>query len=81
MYAFGGQSVGLREVPLEAFEACYESRDNGVTWRVRDEAFKLSEEFVGRDEHFSTVVDDKDRVWILWSQSGEVWRASWTPAL
>lgn len=79
MYAFGGKSIGQRDVPLKAFGACYESRDNGVTWRERDEAFKLSENFAGRDEAFSTVVDHKDRVWIIWSRSGEVWRASWTP--
>lgn len=81
MYAFGGKSVGQRKKPLEAFGASYESRDNGVTWRVRDEAFKLSENFVGRDENFSTVIDYKNRVWIIWSRSGEVWRASWTPTM
>ena len=80
MYAFGGESVGYRQAPVEAFSACYESRDNGITWRGnRDEAFKLSKDFIGRDEAFSTVVDHKDRVWIIWNRSGEVWRGSWTP--
>ena len=78
MYAFGGKGLGLRDVPVKAFEACYESRDNGVTWRVRDNAFSLSEDFVGRDENFSAIVDNQNRVWIIWSESGEVWRGVWT---
>lgn len=78
MYAFGGKSIGNRE-PIEAFGTCYESRDNGITWRERDEAFKLAKDFAGRNENFSTVVDQKNRVWIIWSQSGEVWRGVWIP--
>ena len=77
MYAFGGKSLGMRNVPIEAFEACYESRDNGVTWRVRENAFSLSKDFVGREERFSAIVDNQDRVWIIWSESGEVWRGTW----
>lgn len=78
MYAFGGKSLGMRDVSIEAFGACYESRDNGVTWRVRDNAFSLSRDFIGRDENFSAIVDDQDRVWIIWNKSGEVWRGTWT---
>ena len=76
MYAFGGKSTGNRKLPLEPFSACYESRDNGVTWRERDEAFSI-QRFCGRKETFSTVVTDDQYVWIMWSKSGEVWKGTW----
>lgn len=77
MYAFGGKSMGNRQLPLEAFSACYESRDNGVTWREREDAFSMHHSFVGRKDTFSTVVTDNQYVWIMWSKSGEVWRGTW----
>ena len=75
MYAFGGESVGNRKVKLEAFGACYESRDNGVTWKVNEEALSLPEEFEERDEAFSAATDG-EYVWVVWS-TGEVWRGRW----
>lgn len=78
MYAFGGKSLGNRLAPIEAFDACYESRDNGVTWRVRDYAFSMAKAFEGRDSNFTTVVDAHHRVWMIWGTSGEVWRGTWS---
>ena len=75
MYAFGGKSLGHRQQPLEAFSACYESRDNGVTWRARDNVFSLPEAFKGREEAFATVTDGT-YVWVMWS-TGDVWRGRW----
>ncbi len=75
MHAFGGKSVGNRKSPLEAFGQCYESRDNGVTWKVYDEAFSLPEEFKGRTESFSAATDG-EYVWVMWG-NGEVWRGRW----
>ena len=79
MYAFGGVSIGDRKKPLEAFSACYESRDNGVTWKGEDKryeaAFSLSGEFKGRTEAFSATTDG-EYVWVIWS-NGEVWRGRW----
>ena len=82
MYAFGGKSIGGRKESLEAFGACYESRDNGVTWKVNENAFGLSEEFLNRTESFSAATDG-EYVWVMWSNSddskefGEVWRGRW----
>ena len=76
MYAFGGKSLGLRKEPIEAFGACYESRDNGLTWKERDGAFGLPTAFKGRDEAFA-VATDGEYVWVMWSTSGEVWRGRW----
>ena len=76
MYAFGGKSLGLRKERLEAFSACYESRDNGVTWKERNGVFSLPAAFKGRDESFA-VATDGEYVWVMWSTSGEVWRGRW----
>ena len=75
MYAFGGKGLGNRKQPIEAFSACYESRDNGVTWRVRDNVLRLPEAFKGRDEAFATVTDGTC-VWVMWS-TGDVWCGRW----
>lgn len=78
MYAFGGKSLGNHQVSTEAFDVCYESRDNGVTWRVRDNVFNMAKGFKGRDSNFATVVDAQNRVWMIWGTSGEVWRGTWS---
>ena len=75
MYAFGGKSMGNRDVPLSAFGACYESRDNGITWKVNESALSFPEEFKDREETFSTAADE-EYVWVMWS-NGEVWRGRW----
>lgn len=75
MYAFGGKSMGNRQLPLEAFGSCYESRDNGVTWRERDDAFSLPTSFNGREDAFATTTDG-EYVWVVWSK-GDVWRGQW----
>ena len=76
MYAFGGKSIGPRKEPLEAFSTCYESRDNGVTWKVRNDAFSMPETFKGRNEPFTTATDG-EYVWVMWSTTGQVWRGRW----
>ena len=75
MYAFGGKSVGARKAPLAAFGACYESRDNGVTWKENKQAFSLPETFEERAMSFSAT-SEGEYVWIMWS-NGEVWRGRW----
>ena len=76
MYAFGGKSVGPRKEPLKAFSRCFESADNGVTWKENKKSFNLAPTFSGRSETFSAATDG-DFVWIIWSTSGEVWRGRW----
>lgn len=76
MYAFGGKSMGPRKNPLAAFGACYESVDNGVTWKVNEKALSLPKAFEGRGENFSAATDG-EYVWVMWSESGEVWRGRW----
>lgn len=42
MYAFGGESVGPRKKPLGPFGNCYESRDNGVTWKGEEKRYEAA---------------------------------------
>ncbi len=77
LYAFGGMSLGNRKAPIEPFSTCYESRDNGVTWRIRERSFSLHESFIGRNEPFATAVDAQGYVWMIWGTSGEVWKGIW----
>lgn len=79
MYAFGGKSMGNRKNPLEAFSSCYESRDNGVTWKGEERRYEASlslpESFEGRTENFAAATDG-EYVWVMWSD-GQVWRGRW----
>ena len=74
MYAFGLKSMG----ESKEFSSCYESRDNGVTWKVNEEAFSLPKDFGNEKyttESFSAATDG-EYVWVMWS-NGEVWRGRW----
>lgn len=64
MYAFGSGS-----------KVCYESRDNGVTWKENVVALSLPEAFEERTGIFSATTDG-EYVWVMWS-NGEVWRGRW----
>ena len=76
MYAFGGKSIGERKEPLEAFSACYESCDNGVTWKVNEKALSLPEKFKEYAEISSSAATDGEYVWVIWG-NGKVWRGRW----
>jgi hypothetical protein len=76
LYAFGGQ--GQDNGLLTPFGQFYVSDDNGISWSPATEnmtfpaAFKdLYEEAEG---NYSCIVDKNHFIWIIWSQTGEVWR-------
>lgn len=77
LYAFGGRSLNRRDVPVEAFGKVFESLDNGITWKVREEGLNMHPSFVGREESFTAVTDEEGYLWIIWTQSGEVWKGIW----
>lgn len=74
LYAFGGVKQFTTTEEVSAFGAIYRSIDNGIVWRQVTSGFTLPEEFADRTESFSYVVTPDHCVWIMWSDSREVWR-------
>lgn len=77
LYYFGGP--GRYKGNNEAFNKFYISKDNGITWNSvkKDMGFPatfkdLYDEAKG---NYSCVVDENNFLWIMWSQTGEVWRS------
>ena len=73
---FGG--AGQHKGKIEAFEQFYVSKDDGISWEAITEKVMFPEEFRSLYEqangNYSCVVDDQHFIWIMWSQTGEVWR-------
>ena len=76
LYAFGGYAQ--HEEEIEPFSCLYESKDNGITWEITSEKIAFPEEFPTIYEaskgNYSCTMDDNHYIWIMWSQTGEVWR-------
>lgn len=77
LYAFGGpgKSYG-KNIP--AFSKFYESADQGVTWKPISKYVLFPSEFTDlynqANGNYSYIVDKNNFLWIIWSQSGQVWR-------
>lgn len=76
LYAFGG--TGQHQGAIEAFSTFYQSKDNGITWTTANKKMTFPEEFGTLYEqakgNYSCIVDNQQFIWIMWSQTGEVWR-------
>ena len=76
LYAFGGPIQGLKE--SKAFSHLYTSMDNGITWKKITELVMFPEEFSQlyqkANGNYSFVIDQDNFLWIMWSETGEVWR-------
>lgn len=76
LYAFGGPAIDGTEI--HAFELFYASKDNGISWEPITEKLLFPEEFSTLYEQaegdYSCIVDKNNFVWIIWSNTGEVWR-------
>ena len=76
LYLFGGP--GQHNGALQAFEYIYASKDNGISWEAITKKVMFPQEFNTLYEkaggNYSCVVDDQQFIWIMWSQTGEVWR-------
>ena len=77
LYAFGGPGKSFGE-DIPAFSQFYESTDQGVTWEPVSRYVFFPAEFTDlynqANGNYSYVVDKNDFLWIIWSQSGQVWR-------
>ena len=76
LYIFGGS--GQYNGSVEAFSKFYASVDDGICWKEVTEKFMFPETFSTLYEqangNYSYIVDDQHFIWIMWSQTGEVWR-------
>lgn len=69
LYAFGGKGDN-------AFKAFYTSKDEGITWKEAISNISIPASFKEKNKNndFSYIVDKDNFIWIMWSNSGEVWR-------
>lgn len=76
LYAFGGPDKN--DETIEAFGHLYSSIDNGITWEKKTELVMFPQEFTQLYQqaggNYSWAIDQDDFLWIMWSQTGEVWR-------
>ena len=76
LYAFGGPVQGIKE--SKAFSHFYTSIDNGITWKKITELVMFPEEFSQLYQkakgNYSWAIDQNNFLWIMWSETGEVWK-------
>lgn len=76
LYTFGGK--GRHKGEFEPFSRIYTSKDNGITWQTAPSKMTFPEEFQTlyeeADGQYACVVDDNHFIWLIWAQTGEVWR-------
>ena len=76
LYMFGGS--GQYNGKKQPFEYFYASQDDGISWEAITEKIMFPQEFKTLYEeaegNYSCVVDAQQFIWIMWSQTGEVWR-------
>ena len=63
---------------IQAFSTFFKSIDNGITWEAVTENMIFPEEFTSLYEqakgNYSYTIDKDQYLWIMWSQTGEIWR-------
>ena len=76
LYTFGGS--GEYNGNVSPFNNFFESRDNRISWRTVTKKVMFPKEFTHlyneANGNYSCVIDNKQYIWIIWSQTGEVWR-------
>ena len=62
----------------------YQSRDNGITWKIKDKIYAFPEDMGNKETvTISSVVDNDNNIWLFCTGTGEVWKgrlnsAGWT---
>lgn len=73
LYTFGGKGKNI-----DAFSKFFISNDNGITWEAVTKNLSFPEEFKDLYEqakgNYSYIIDNDQYLWIIWSQTAEVWR-------
>lgn len=78
LFALGGQKLNT-PYPGKALDGIYVSLDRGLTWKQQKDDKKftyptLPAEIQGNNHPFAAYLDDDLNIWILFSETGEVWR-------
>lgn len=73
LFVFGGKGIDNGK-EVKAFQSFYRSTDNGISWKPQTLKTVFPQAFLGRENPFSYVVDDKGYLWIFWSGLTEVWK-------
>ena len=76
LYVFGGPAKN--DETSKAFDYFYSSIDNGITWNKVMELVMFPEEFnqlySQSKGNYSWAIDSNNFLWIMWGQTGEVWK-------
>ena len=76
LYTFGGS--GEYHCNISPFNNFFESTDNGISWQAVTKKVMFPKEFTHlyneANGNYSCVIDNKQYIWIVWGQTGEVWR-------
>lgn len=77
LYAFGGDGL-LNDSDIPGFKYFYRSTDQGIHWKAVKEDILFPTEFTdlynNASGNFSYTVDENNYLWIMWSNSSNVWR-------
>lgn len=73
LFVFGGKGTDNGK-EVKAFQSFYASDDNGTTWKIITENILFPNEFIGKDDSFSYIVDNDNYIWIMWSRSNIIWK-------
>jgi hypothetical protein len=75
LYAIGGKGTAAG-AEVDALNAIYISRDNGLTWEASGEKGpSLPAELVGVDAPFTAFVDGDGNIWLaVCGENGAIWR-------
>ena len=76
LYAFGGPVETSKITP--AFQNFYSSTDHGISWKKETKILSFPDSFANlygsAQGNYSCIVDKDNYIWIMWGNSGEVWK-------
>ena len=73
LLAFGKEPASTSEG--KSYMNIYQSRDNGITWKVKKEVYAFPEDMVNTEAvTISSVVDIDNNIWLFCIGTGEIWK-------
>ena len=73
LLAFGKEPASTSEG--KSYMNIYQSRDNGITWKVKKKVYAFPEDMVNTEAvTISSVVDIDNNIWLFCIGTGEIWK-------